>query len=182
MPTVVFIGTRCLLKGHLSFHTAIVHNSGRIKKGADKNTAIIQKASGGTGFDFSALRPTGDLVASSGATTSGPISIWHVIAETTNAIQQGAFRRGANVGMMDIVVFGRRIIKVIQDFAHKTSEKLAKERGCFPNWKWSIWDVNHHRPMRNASGITAPPTARPSGTVDSSTRSLGSVRLGLRCI
>jgi ribonucleoside-diphosphate reductase alpha chain len=67
-----------------------------------KNTALIQKSGGGTGFDFSSLRPTGDIVSSSGGTTSGPISFWRVIAETTNAIQQGAFRRGANMGMMSI--------------------------------------------------------------------------------
>ena len=67
-----------------------------------KNTAMIQKAGGGTGFDFSPLRPTGDMVSSSGGKTSGPISFWKVIAETTNAIQQGAFRRGANMGMMNI--------------------------------------------------------------------------------
>ncbi|MCK4791141.1 MAG: hypothetical protein KAV87_45840 [Desulfobacteraceae bacterium] len=52
-----------------------------------KNTALIQKAGGGTGFDFSLLRPTGDIVASTGGATSGPISFWKVLAETTNAIQ-----------------------------------------------------------------------------------------------
>ena len=35
-------------------------------------------------------------------TTSGPISFWRVLSEATNAIQQGAFRRGANMGMMKI--------------------------------------------------------------------------------
>jgi len=69
---------------------------------AVRNTALIQKAGGGTGFSFDELRPTGDIVASSGGTTSGPISFWRVIAETTNAIQQGAHRRGANMGMMDV--------------------------------------------------------------------------------
>jgi ribonucleoside-diphosphate reductase alpha chain len=69
---------------------------------AVQNTALIQKAGGGTGFAFDKLRPTGDIVMSSGGTTSGPISFWRVIAETTNAIQQGAHRRGANMGMMDV--------------------------------------------------------------------------------
>jgi ribonucleoside-diphosphate reductase alpha chain len=67
-----------------------------------KQTALIQKAGGGTGFSFDKLRPTGDRVASSGGTTSGPISFWRVFCQTTDAIQQGAFRRGANMGMMSV--------------------------------------------------------------------------------
>ncbi|MFC1761020.1 adenosylcobalamin-dependent ribonucleoside-diphosphate reductase [Planctomycetota bacterium] len=69
---------------------------------AVRNTALIQKAGGGTGFAFDRLRPTGDIVSSSGGTTSGPISFWRVISETTKAIQQGAHRRGANMGMMSV--------------------------------------------------------------------------------
>ncbi len=67
-----------------------------------KHTALIQKAGGGTGFAFDRLRPTGDYIRSSGGTTSGPISFWRAFSEATNAIQQGAFRRGANMGMMNI--------------------------------------------------------------------------------
>jgi ribonucleoside-diphosphate reductase alpha chain len=67
-----------------------------------KATAQVQKAGGGTGFSFDKLRPTGDYIKSSGGTTSGPISFWKVLSEATNAIQQGAFRRGANMGMMSI--------------------------------------------------------------------------------
>lgn len=67
-----------------------------------KHTALIQKAGGGTGFAFDELRPTGDFISSSGGTTSGPISFWRAFSEATNAIQQGAFRRGANMGMMYI--------------------------------------------------------------------------------
>ncbi len=69
---------------------------------AIKHTALIQKAGGGTGFAFDELRPTGDFIKSSGGRTSGPISFWRAFSEATNAIQQGAFRRGANMGMMYI--------------------------------------------------------------------------------
>ncbi|MHC4559589.1 MAG: vitamin B12-dependent ribonucleotide reductase [Planctomycetota bacterium] len=69
---------------------------------AVKYAALIQKAGGGTGFSFDRLRPTGDIVRSSGGKTSGPVSFMKVFSEGTCAIQQGAFRRGANMGMMSI--------------------------------------------------------------------------------
>jgi ribonucleoside-diphosphate reductase alpha chain len=70
---------------------------------AVKMTAMVQKAGGGTGFAFDKLRPTGDRVASSGGTTSGPMSFLFVFYWTTEAIQQGSFRRGANMAMMSIM-------------------------------------------------------------------------------
>jgi adenosylcobalamin-dependent ribonucleoside-diphosphate reductase len=63
------------------------------------NTALVQKAGGGTGFSFDKLRPTGDFINSSGGTTSGPISFWKVLAETTNSIQQGCFVGSTLIGM-----------------------------------------------------------------------------------
>ncbi|MHA2314900.1 MAG: adenosylcobalamin-dependent ribonucleoside-diphosphate reductase [Candidatus Hermodarchaeia archaeon] len=69
----------------------------------EKNTALIQQAGGGTGYCFDKLRPTGDNVTSTGGTTSGPISFMKVYSESTSVIQQAAFRRGANMGMLGIL-------------------------------------------------------------------------------
>jgi len=93
---------------------------------AQKNTAVIQKAGGGTGFCFDKLRPSGDIVASSGGRTSGPISFMKVFSETTSAIQQGAFRRGANMGMLSI-----RHPDIL-NFIH------AKQRQGFTNFNLSV--------------------------------------------
>jgi ribonucleoside-diphosphate reductase alpha chain len=77
-----------------------------------KHVALIQKAGGGTGFSFARLRPDGAIVASSGGRTSGPLSFIDAFSSGTDAIQQGAFRRGANMGVMrcdhpDVIEFLR---------------------------------------------------------------------------
>ena len=65
---------------------------------AIKHTALIQKAGGGTGFAFDELVPPATSSRARGAARGGPISFWRAFSEATNAIQQGAFRRGANMG------------------------------------------------------------------------------------
>jgi ribonucleoside-diphosphate reductase alpha chain len=39
-----------------------------------KNTALIQQSGGGTGFNFSALRPHGDFISSTSGYSSGPVA------------------------------------------------------------------------------------------------------------
>ncbi len=88
-----------------------------------KNMAKVHQYGGGTGFNFSHLRPRGALLHPTKGGASGPVSFMTIFDKATEVIVQRGRRRGANIGILrydhpDIVEFiqAKKVSGMLENF------------------------------------------------------------------
>lgn len=66
-----------------------------------KDTALVCKSGGGVGFNFSKIRPQGDLIRSTKGRASGVVKLIELYNASGDMIKQGGVRRGAFMAILN---------------------------------------------------------------------------------
>lgn len=67
-----------------------------------KAAALVQQNNGGTGFNFSAIRPKGDVVKGVPGIAAGPVHYLKTYDTALSRVLQGSKRHGANMGILNV--------------------------------------------------------------------------------
>ena len=67
-----------------------------------KEDATTMRLGGGIGYDFSTLRPRGDLIKSLDSKSSGPISFMEIFNAVCGTVRSAGHRRGAEMGVLRV--------------------------------------------------------------------------------
>lgn len=120
-----------------------------------KLAALVHQKGGGTGFNFSELRPVGDSLGSQGGYASGPVSFIKLYDFATGQVKQGGKRRGANMGVLnvdhpDILEFIRLKVngKALQNFNLSVGITDQFMEAVIANKNWGLIHPNSARVIK----------------------------------
>lgn len=89
----------CYVSG--TINDSFVDGEGSIMTRAAEAAATMRMG-GGIGYDFSTLRPRGDLIRKLQSHSSGPISFMHIFDAICKCVASSGHRRGAQMGVMRV--------------------------------------------------------------------------------
>jgi ribonucleoside-diphosphate reductase alpha chain len=89
----------CFVSG--TIEDSFVEGPGSIMNRA-KEAAATMRMGGGIGYDFSTLRPRGDLIRKLQSQSSGPVSFMHIFDAICLATSSSGHRRGAQMGVLRV--------------------------------------------------------------------------------
>ena len=89
----------CYVSG--TINDSFVDGDGSIMARAAEAAATMRMG-GGIGYDFSTLRPRGDLIRKLQSYSSGPVSFMHIFDAICKCVASSGHRRGAQMGVMRV--------------------------------------------------------------------------------
>ena len=92
-------GFNCFVSGTIA--DSFVEGEGNIMQRATEAAATMRMG-GGIGYDFSTLRPAGDLIRSLESSASGPLSFMDIYNSVCKTIASAGHRRGAQMGVLRV--------------------------------------------------------------------------------
>jgi len=125
-----------------------------------KQAALIQQKGGGTGFNFSHLRPKGDHLNTSGGFASGPVSFIKLFDAATGQIKQGGKRRGANMGILNVdhpdieeFISVKREKNTLKNFNISVGITDAFMKTVYGNGSWDLVHPNNKKVVKTVDSI-----------------------------